>query len=140
MVIYCDRIQKKTAGELDFIDLTKDVRKIIEDAKVNNGLATLFVPGATAAIVMNENERNIIEDFKDAIQRLAPDTDSYRHGNNARSHIRAMTLGPSETIPIKNGGLEMGTWQSIFLVELDVRTRKREVVVRVIGSSAVHKN
>ncbi len=140
MVVYCDTISRKTAGELDFTDITEDVREIVRRAKVKSGILTLFIPGATAAIVINENEPNIIEDFKEAISRLAPDSASYRHGSNARSHVRAMALGPSETIPIGNGTLEMGTWQSIFLVELDVRPRNRRIVVRVVGTSAVHEN
>lgn len=140
MVVYCDKIGKKTAGELDFIDITKDLRRIVQSSKVKNGIVTVFVPGATAAIVTNENEKNIIQDFRRAIARLAPASGTYRHGDNARSHIRAMALGPSETIPVREGTLEIGTWQSIFLVELDVRPRNRDIVVRVIGTSAVHEN
>jgi len=140
MVVHCDRIAKRSAGELDFIDITRDVRRIVQNSKVKNGIVTVFVPGATAAIVMNENEKNIIQDFRRAIARLAPASASYKHGDNARSHIRAMALGPSETVPVRNGTLEIGTWQSIFLVELDVRPRNRDVVVRVLGTSAVHEN
>jgi len=140
MVVYCDRISKRTAGELDFVDITQDVQQVVQNSRVKNGIVSVFVPGATAAIVMNENERNIIEDFRRAIANLAPASAAYRHGDNARSHIRAMILGPSETIPVRDGSLQIGTWQSVFLVELDVRPRNREVVVRVIGTSAVHEN
>jgi secondary thiamine-phosphate synthase enzyme len=140
MVVHCDRISRKTCGELDFIDITEDARAIARDSKVKNGVMTLFIPGATAAIVMNENERNVLEDFKNAISGLAPDSGSYKHGDNARSHIRGMILGPSETVPVKDGELELGTWQSLFLVELDVRPRRRQVSIRVVGTSAVHAN
>ncbi len=140
MVVFCERLTARSSGELDFIDITKEIRRIVKDSKVKNGIVTVFVPGATAAIVVNENERNIIQDFRDAIARMAPDSGPYRHGDNARSHVRAMALGPSETIPVRNGTLEMGTWQSVFLVELDVRPRNRDVVIRVIGTSAVHEN
>jgi len=140
MVVYRERLQKNTPGELSFIDITRDVRRVVAESKVKNGVVTVFVPGATAAIVVNENETNVLEGFKDAITRLAPDSVSYRHGDNARSHIRAMILGPSESIPVGDGELEIGIWQSIFLVELDVRPRKRDIVVRVVGTSAVHEN
>lgn len=138
MVVYSDRIGKRTSGEFDFIDITEDVARVVRDSKIRDGVVSLFIPGATAAIVVNENEKNIIRDFRDAIQHMVPDSDSYRHGENARSHIRALTLGPSEVIPVKDRELEMGTWQSIFLVELDVRPRNREIIVRAIGTSAVH--
>jgi secondary thiamine-phosphate synthase enzyme len=139
MVVYVDEIRAKSTGELDFIDITKDAREVVARSKVKNGVLTLFVPGATGAIVLNENESNIIEDFKGAISRLAPSSGDYKHGDNARSHIRAMILGPSEAIPVKDGSLEIGTWQSIFLVELDVRPRNRVVSARVVGTSAVHE-
>lgn len=138
MVIYSQKFGKKTKGELDFIDITRDAQEVVRSSKVKDGLLTLFVPGATAAIVVNENEKNILHDFKQAIEHMVPESESYRHGENARSHIRAMALGPSESIPIADRDLDMGTWQSIFLVELDVRPRNREVLARVVGTSAVH--
>ena len=138
MVVYVDEIRIKSTGELDFIDITRDAREVVARSKVKNGLLTLFVPGATAAIVLNENEANILEDFKEAVSRLAPTSGEYKHGDNARSHVRAMMLGPSETVPVKDGSLDIGTWQSIFLVELDVRPRNRVVSARVLGTSAVH--
>ena len=139
MVVYVDEIRAKSNGELDFIDITRNAREVVARSKIKNGVLTLFVPGATAAIVLNENESNILEDFKGAISRLAPSSNDYRHGDNARSHIRAMMLGPSEVVPVKDGSLEIGTWQSIFLVELDVRPRNRVISARVVGTSAVHE-
>jgi len=139
MVVFVENIAKKTSGELDFIDITRDARDVVSNSRVRNGVLTLFVPGATAAIVVNENESNILEDFKEAISNLAPSSGNYRHGDNARSHIRAMILGPSEVIPVRDGSLEIGTWQSIFLVELDVRPRNRDISARVVGTSAVHE-
>jgi secondary thiamine-phosphate synthase enzyme len=139
MVVYIDEIRVKSNGELDFIDITSDAREVVSRSKVKNGVLTLFVPGATAAIVLNENESNILEDFKVAVSHLAPSTGEYKHGDNARSHIRAMMLGPSEAIPVKSGSLDIGTWQSIFLVELDVRPRNRVVSTRVLGTSAIHE-
>ncbi len=138
MVTYSQKFGKKTKGELDFIDITRDAQEVVRSSKVRDGLLTLFVPGATAAIVVNESEKSILHDFKQAIEHMVPESDSYRHGENARSHIRAMALGPSESIPIRDRDLDMGTWQSIFLVELDVRPRNREVLARVVGTSAVH--
>ncbi len=138
MVVYVGKIAKRTSGELDFVDITKDVFSIVAESKIRNGIANIYVPGATAAIVVNESEPNILDDFREAIERMVPETGKYRHGDNARSHIRAMILGPSESLPLTDGHLDIGTWQSIFLVELDVRPRKREVLVRVVGSSTVH--
>ncbi len=137
--MYARDVPISTAGELDFQDITDLVATVIAEAKVRTGTATVFVPGATCAIVLNENEPAAVEDFKAAIERLVPKKADYKHGDNPQSHVRSLMLGPSCTIPVRDDRLQLGTWQSIFLVELDVRQRKRKVSITIVGTSSVHE-
>ena len=139
MVVYARDVPISTAGELDFQDITELVASVIAEAKVRTGTATVFIPGATGAIVLNENEPGAVEDFKAAIERLVPKKANYKHGENPQSHVRSLMLGPSCTIPVRDGRLQLGTWQSIFLVELDIRPRKRKVSITIVGTSSVQK-
>jgi secondary thiamine-phosphate synthase enzyme len=98
----------------------------------------IFVPGSTAALTTIEHESGVIEDLKEAIERLAPENLHYRHDTrwgdgNGHAHVRAALLGPSLTIPIIEGKLVLGTWQQVILCDFDNRPRKRQVVVQVSG-------
>jgi secondary thiamine-phosphate synthase enzyme len=115
------------------IDLTADVARIVAVAGVDEGLCTVFVPHATAAIVINENDDpNLCADLLDALAKLVPEG-VWRHDrvdHNGAAHIKAAILGPSETIPVRGGRLLLGTWQAIMLVDLD-GPRQRRVIVTV---------
>lgn len=115
------------------IDLTADVARVVAEAGVEEGTCTVFVPHATAAIVINENDDpNLCTDLLDALGKLVPEG-VWRHDrvdNNGAAHIKAAILGPSETIPVRNGRLQLGTWQAIMLVDLD-GPRQRRVIVAV---------
>ncbi len=116
----------------DLVDITGEVEGVVEKSGIKEGICLVFVPGATGAVVINENEPGLMEDFKKTLEKLAPEG-GYKHPHNAHSHIRAMLLGPGETIPLEEGRLVLGTWQSIFLVNLDTGPRDRDVLVRVLG-------
>ena len=139
MVVYARDVPILTKGELDFQDITELVASVVVEAKVRTGTATVFVPGATCAIVLNENDPVAVEDFKAAIERLIPKKADYKHGENPQSHVRSLILGPSCTIPVRDDRLQLGTWQSVFLVELDIRPRKRKVSITIVGTSSVHE-
>ena len=115
------------------IDLTADVARVVAEAGIEEGTCTVFVPHATAAIVINENDDpNLCTDLLDALGKLVPEG-VWRHDrvdNNGAAHIKAAILGPSETIPVRNGRLLLGTWQAIMLVDLD-GPRQRRVIVAV---------
>ena len=104
------------------IDLTARVAEIVARAGLAEGLCSVYVPHATAAIVVNENDDpNVCVDVLDALDRLIP-AGVWRHDRvdgNAASHIQATILGPGETIPVRDGRLLLGTWQAVMLVELD---------------------
>ena len=133
MVAVTKEIHFNTKGEIDIVDITYDVEKIVEKTGVKNGTATVFIPGATGAITTIEYEPNLIQDFKDLIEELVPSSKHYRHPINGRSHLRASLIGPSVTVPISNGRLILGTWQQIVFLELDTRPRSRTVVIQIVG-------
>ncbi len=135
-MIYTKELRFSTKGEIDLVDITREVEKIVEESGVKNGIVLVFVPGATGAIVTIEHESGLLEDFKRILKELIPKGKGYLHDridDNAHSHLRATLLGASECFPVVDGRLVRGTWQQIFFVELDVRPRHRRVIVQVIG-------
>ncbi|MFH0868047.1 MAG: secondary thiamine-phosphate synthase enzyme YjbQ [Candidatus Woesearchaeota archaeon] len=125
-----------TSKRQELIDITDQVKEIVQKSKVKEGLCNVFAMHATAAIVINENaDPNICLDTIDALNKLVEEGE-WRHDKidgNAASHIKSTILGPSETIPIKDNELQLGTWQSVFLFELDGPRSNRKIVIQVIG-------
>ena len=123
----------QTRQRYEMVDLTKRVAQIVSDAGVDEGLCSVFVPHATAAIVIHENDDpNLCTDLLDALDKLVPEG-VWKHDRvdgNGAAHIKSAILGPSETIPVRGGRLLLGTWQAIMLVDLD-GPRQRRVVVTV---------
>ena len=123
----------KTARKYQVIDITPRVQDIVEQDGSTDGLCCVFVPHATAAVTINENaDPNIGEDLHDALAKLIPEG-VWRHDRidgNAAAHIKAAILGPSETMPVQDRRLALGTWQSLMLVEFD-GPRQRRVIVQI---------
>ena len=123
----------RTAAKREMVDLTARVVEIVARSGLAEGLCSVYVPHATAAVVINENDDpNVCTDVLVALDRLIP-AGIWRHDRvdgNAASHIQATLLGPGETIPVKDGRLQLGTWQAVMLVELD-GPRERRVLVSV---------
>ncbi len=112
------------------IDITEDMAAFVEGRE---GLLHLFAKGSTAALTLIEYEPNLVKDFFNAMERLAPSNIAYEHhktwgDDNGRSHVRASTVGFSLTIPVIDGKLWLGTWQQIVLINFDTRPREREVL------------
>ncbi|MCK4613858.1 MAG: secondary thiamine-phosphate synthase enzyme YjbQ [Thermoplasmata archaeon] len=131
-------IKFKTRGEVDIVNITDQVAKVVRNSGIREGTVTVFAPGATAAISTIEYEPGLLEDFPDALERLFPKGLVYKHhlrwhDGNGHSHCRAAMLGPDITVPVIEGNLTLGTWQQIVFIELDNRPRDRKVVVQVIG-------
>ena len=127
-----------TQGFNDTHDLTPRVANILGKAKLEAGLLTVFVPGSTAGVTTIEFEDGVIGDLKKAIDRLVPQNIPYDHNRrwgdgNGFAHVRAALLGPSLTIPVSGGKLQLGTWQQIVLIDFDNRPREREVLVQMVG-------
>lgn len=113
------------------LDITAEVAAIAAAAGLDEGTCTVYVPHATAAVVINENDDpNLCDDVLDALGKLVPEG-IWRHDridDNGAAHIKAAILGPSETIPVRGGRLLLGTWQAIMVVELDGPRRRRVIV------------
>src|SRR3989338_10165347 len=124
-----------TSKKQELIDITDKVNSIIKNSKIKNGICNVFAAHATAAIIINENyDPNICLDLIDALNKLIP-SGIWRHDRmdgNADAHIKSAILGPSETIPVKDGRLYLGRWQSVMLAELD-GPRQRSVSITVVG-------
>ena len=136
MKVVTKELRFSTKGEIDLVDITREVERIVEESGIENGQVLVFVPGATGAIVTIEHESGLLEDFKRALKELVPKGKGYLHDridDNAHSHLRATLLGASECFPIVDGRLVRGTWQQIFFVELNVIPRHRRVIVQVMG-------
>jgi len=126
-----------TQGKQSLTDINDEVKKAVKMSGVKNGLVNIYVSHATAAIIINENaDPNICVDLLQALNKAFPDHAGYLHDsidNNAGAHIKAAVLGPSETIPLKDGKLQLGTWQSLMLACLD-GPRDRRIIVKIIES------
>jgi secondary thiamine-phosphate synthase enzyme len=125
-------ISSKSRNEL--LDITEEVQTIVRASGAKKGVVTVYVPHATAAVMINENaDQQLPLDIIDALDRMVPEHGGYRHDridNNAAAHIKAAMVGPSESIPISGGQLTLGTWQNIFLCDFD-GPRSRTVIVTV---------
>ena len=125
-----------TSAKFEVHDITSQVAAAVRESGARDGLCTVFTPHATAAVAINENDDpNVGVDLLDALGRLIREHDGWRHDrvdDNAAAHIKAAIVGPSETIPIRDGRLALGTWQNVFLCEFDGPRSSRRVHVTVV--------
>jgi secondary thiamine-phosphate synthase enzyme len=122
-----------TEGEIDFVDLSEKVQEEVSASGVRNGIVHVFAPHATGILVLTENDDALLEDIKVFLEEVVPKNAGYQHPSNAHAHLRSMLLPPDKTLPIVNGQVTFGTWQSLFFVETDVYPRKRTIIIQVIG-------
>ncbi len=122
-----------TKGEIDFIDLTDMIQEEVNASGIKNGVVHVFAPHATGILVLTENDYGLLEDIKALLEAIAPKGRAYRHPSNAHSHLRSMLLPPDKTLPVIDGQVEFGTWQSLLFVETDVYPRKRTLIIQVMG-------
>lgn len=126
----------KTKKKFELIDITARIEKLVAGSKIKDGICALYVPHATAAILINESaDPQLRLDILDRLCELVPEHANYRHDridNNAQAHLKAALLPTSQVIPIKDGKLALGTWQAIMFVELDGPRANRKVLVQVI--------
>ncbi len=138
MVVITKQIKISSKSENDIIDITEQVADAISKSGISNGTITVFVSGSTGAITTIEYEPGLVKDFPEMLSRVAPDDINYEHeqrwhDGNGRSHVKASLVGPSLTIPFKDGQLLLGEWQQIVFLELDTRARTRTLVLQIIG-------
>jgi len=138
MAVITKQIKISSKSENDIIDITEQVADALSKSGISNGTITVFVSGSTGAITTIEYESGLVKDFPEMLSRIAPDDINYFHeqrwhDGNGRSHVKASLVGPSLTIPFKDGQLLLGTWQQIVFLELDTRARTRTLVLQIIG-------
>lgn len=133
MTVKNHSIKINTHKNFEIIDITS---KINEQIDVEKGIVSIFSKHSTSAIVVNENEPGLLWDLEFTLNNLINDKFSYDHDridNNAKSHLKSFLLSSSECLPIKNGHLDLGTWQSVFFVELDGPRNNRTISLTIMG-------
>ncbi len=139
-ITYPASVELRTRGELDIVDFSSELAAAVRSSGVSDGIVNVFVAGSTAAITTIEYESGAVSDLKAAISRLAPADLHYDHDakwgdGNGRSHVRAAMIGPSVSLPVREGVPIMGTWQQVVLIELDLGSRDRRIYVTVCGTT-----
>ncbi len=128
----------ETRGNGEVIDITGRVAEAVRSSGITSGIATVFVPGATAGVTTIEFEPGLVEDIDEMFERVAPQSNEYHHNlrwhdGNGHAHVRASLLGPSLTVPFTDGKLILGIWQQLVVVDFDNKSRDRQLVCQVIG-------
>lgn len=137
MKLYTSEIAVKTERKQALLDITAEAREHVRRSGVRDGLCALYAQGATAALMIQENaDPNIGLDVVDCLNGLVP-AGRWRHDrvdDNGAAHIQAGIIGPSETIPIRDGRLALSRWQNVFLCELDGPRDQRTLLVTIVGA------
>jgi secondary thiamine-phosphate synthase enzyme len=146
LAVRCEALHIATTCAPEFIDITDDVQRIVAESGVTFGQVTVFSTHTTAAVKLNENEPLLLQDMARTLNQVAPIHGDYEHNDfsrrtvnldedecaNGHAHCQHLFLGASETLPIIDGRMPVGTWQRIFFIELD-RPRDRRVLVNIVG-------
>ncbi|MEM1675664.1 MAG: secondary thiamine-phosphate synthase enzyme YjbQ [Desulfurococcaceae archaeon] len=137
MKIHVDEITLSTKKRFELIDITSRIEDIVKKSNINNGLLLVYAPHATVSIIVNENESGLIEDIINKVKEITePDSSKWKHNlidDNAHAHIGSALFDSSRVFPVINGRIARGTWQNIFLFEMDGPRSSRKIYVVVIG-------
>jgi secondary thiamine-phosphate synthase enzyme len=131
-------LRMDTPGNGHVVDLTEGITRVVGTTGVGRGLVTVFATGSTVAITTMEYEPGGVADLQQLLDQLIPPREEYEHNRrnhdtNAHAHLRAALIGPSETIPLVDGRLMLGTWQQVVLIDFDDGPRTRTVTVQVVS-------
>src|ERR1700677_3722439 len=139
--MYFETMVYKTRERLELINITKDLNEVVRKHGLKAGFVLVQSLHTTTAVFINEFQQALLDDIKSFLERLVGRIDYWRHNDpnlseysrqNADSHLRAMVLGHTLSVPLRNGELALGYWQSIILAELD-GPRERTIHVQVLG-------
>ncbi len=138
MTVHGGLLRLDTPGNGHIVDITPGIASVVRTAGVDRGLVTAFATGSTVAITTMEFEPGGVHDLQALLDRLIPARGDYEHNRlnhdtNSHAHMRAALIGPSETIPVLDGSLALGTWQQVVLIDFDDRPRSRTVTVQVLS-------
>jgi secondary thiamine-phosphate synthase enzyme len=138
MAVHGGMLRMETRGSGHIVDITAGVASVVQTSGVDRGIVTAFATGSTVAITTMEYEPGGVHDLQALLNRLIPVRGDYQHNvrnhdTNAHAHLRAAVIGPSETVPVIDGRLALGTWQQLVVIDFDDRPRIRTVSVQVIS-------
>ena len=138
MTVHGGALRLRTPGDGEIVDITEGVVRVLTASEVERGLVNVFAVGSTVAVTTMEYEPGGVADLRELLARLIPADENYEHNRrnhdtNAHAHLRAAVIGPSESIPVVDGRLALGTWQQIVLLDFDDRPRDRTVLVDVLS-------
>jgi len=136
MKVYVKEYTFSTSSKYQLIDITGYVEDTVKNSGVKGGICLVYVPHATAALIVNENESGLKTDIIECVRELIPEDSKWRHNiidQNASAHIASSLIGPSRIFPVVNGKIIRGTWQNIMLLELDGPRASRRVIIEVLG-------
>jgi len=124
-----------TTKKRQLLNITSQVKEAVAQSKIEEGICLVFVPHATAALLLNEDEEGFKADVETLLENWMPEGDweHNRIDNNATAHLASAFIGQSKAVPIVGGRLQLGTWQEIFLVELDGPRDSRRVIVKIVS-------
>lgn len=140
MAVFQKTIRLSTRGRCDLIDISAEVERAVAESGIRTGMVNVSGLGSTLGVTTIEYEPGAVQDFREALDRIAPVHDNYAHNarwgdRNGYAHLRSALIGTSKTFPVRDGRLHTGTWQQIVLCDFDDRPRQREVTVTVVGES-----
>jgi secondary thiamine-phosphate synthase enzyme len=137
---FFEDISVATKRPIEFIDVTDRVRDAVGKSGIEDGIVSIFSNHTTAAVRINERCARLQADMENMLKEVVPVDRPYRHNEstadgrgNAHSHLMSLFMGGSETVPVKGGRLHLGTWQSVFFIELDGPRGSRKLTVAVFG-------
>lgn len=138
VIFHFSTIEVSLDTGIDIQDLTTDLNRLIDRSGIENGTVNACVTGSTGSLTTIEYEPGVVQDLKDAINRIAPRELDYAHelawhDGNGHSHVQAALMGPSIALPIRKGRLKLGTWQQVVVINHDNRARKRPIEVTLMG-------
>jgi secondary thiamine-phosphate synthase enzyme len=132
------KITFRTRGFTDIKNITEEIKEKIHESGFKEGIAVVFVPGATGGVTTMEFEPGVIRDLQETFEKIAPQNGKYHHDHrwgdgNGYAHIRSAIIGTSVSIPFSNGNLQLGIWQSVVFIDFDNKPRRRELIVKILG-------
>jgi len=136
MESYFEEFSVETGRRIELKNITANVLEILRRSGIRDGIVNVFTPHTTVGLFINEDESGLKKDIEDSLSKLLPENAGYLHdqvNDNAHAHLRSIVLGQSLVIPLNDGRILLGTWQSIFLAEFN-GPRRRKVYVKIIGT------
>ena len=130
-------IKVNTEGNCHIIDITPDLKKIVEKDNLKDAIIFLSVIGSTAALTTTEYEPGLLKDIKETLDKLLPYREDYSHNfawsdDNGHSHLRSSFIKTQLFVSVTSGQLDLGTWQQVILIDFDTRPRARKIVAKII--------